>query len=118
MKFELLYKGITLTVQDKFTNCIRVYNIAFCQGFQMILKNSFIFFTQRFFSPLKFSHSRIVSNFIFKFHHQNFVIAEFSTIFLVKFYPNESIFKIIIIFIKFFTKIIFKFFLIYLYSFI
>ena len=93
----------------------------------MILKNFPIFFHSNNFSPLKFSHSRIVSNFIFKFHHQNFVIAYFvfvvlamfflSTIlfyFFVKFYPNESIFKIIIIFIKFFTKIIFNSFNIFI----
>ena len=83
------------------------------------------FFPLKDFSPLKFSHSRIVSNFIFKFHHQNFVIAYFvfvvlamfflsTTFFFVKFYPNESIFKIIIIFIKFFTKIIFNSFNIFI----
>ena len=91
----------------------------------MILKNFPIFFPSKIFSPLKFSHSRIVSNFIFKFHHQIFVIAYFvfvvlamfllSTIFFfVKFYPNESIFKIIIIFIKIFTKIIFNSFNIFI----
>ena len=92
----------------------------------MILKNFSIFFHSKIFSPLKFSHSKIVSNFIFKFHHQNFVMTYFVFvvlamlflftiyIFFVKFYPNESIFKIIIIFINFFTKIIFNSFNIFI----
>ena len=92
----------------------------------MILKTFLIFFHSKIFPPLKFSHSIIVSNFIFKFHHKKFVIAYFvfvvlamfflSTIFFffVKFYPHESIFKIIIIFIKIFTKIIFNSFNIFI----
>ena len=82
-----------------------------------------------FFHSKIFPHSNSLTqefNFIFKFHHKKFVIAYFvfvvlamfflsTNFFFVKFYRNESIFKIIIIFIKFFTKIIFNSFNIFIF---
>ena len=45
---------------------------------------------------------------------QNYTIIFILFYFICEFYPNESIFKIIIIFIKYFTKIIFNSFNIFI----
>ena len=44
MKFVSLYKGITLSVQGKYTNCTNVYKIILCEWFQSILNHFFFFF--------------------------------------------------------------------------
>ena len=44
VEFLALYKVFTLSVQDKYGNCIKVYKGTYVEGFQIFFKNWLVYF--------------------------------------------------------------------------